>query len=166
MRITRIMLAAAGLIVTAAPGTAEPAPAAEAAPAAACATSEGLFVQTFTSGTYDGKVLRLKLERPKTLYFADRPQRIAGDVPVDRFLSSWDQGADSFAANPPNASLAYTAGGKPQAAVVELSAPKLEGADLSYQVRLLSGTIPASFDDASLFIDAGGLMQLVAYGAQ
>jgi len=41
--------------------------------------------------------------------------------------------------------------------VVELRDPTLAGNDLSYQVKTLEGTIPASAGAASLFIDIIGM---------
>ena len=42
-------------------------------------------------------------------------------------------------------------------AVVELRDPVLAGNDLSYQIKILEGTIPASAGAASLFIDIIGM---------
>lgn len=67
---------------------------------------------------------------------------------------------------PPNASLAFADRGVESAVVLELTEPVLDGTTLTFRARVLQGTPPASFADASLFIDSGGMMQLVAYGAQ
>jgi hypothetical protein len=125
-----------------------------------------LFVQTSQSGTFEGDRLTLDDVAAQTVFFADRPERVAGHLPVRQFVDQWTQGANSFRSNPPNASLAFLAAGVELAVVLELHEPVLEGTRLSFRVRVLEGTLPAHFPASSLFIDAGGLMQLVAYGAQ
>ena len=125
-----------------------------------------LFVQTSQSGTFQGDRLTLDDVTAQTVFFADRPERVAGHLPLRQFVDQWTQGANSFKSNPPNASLAFLAAGVESAVVLELHDPVLEAGRLSFRVRVLEGALPAHFSDSSLFIDAGGLMQLVAYGAQ
>lgn len=124
-----------------------------------------LFVQVSQSGTFDGERLTLHDVSAQTVFFSDRPKRVAGHLPTTQFLEQWKPGG-SFQSDPPNASLAFVTAGIESAVVLELQDPVLDGPRLSFRVRVLQGTPPASFADASLFIDAGGLMQLVAYGAQ
>lgn len=125
-----------------------------------------LFVQVSESGTFDGERLTLQGVSAQTLFFAERPARVAGHLPTAEFLQHWVNGTHSFKADPPNASLAFVDRGVESAVVLELSEPALAGTTLTFRARALDGTPPASFADASLFIDSGGLMQLVAYGAQ
>ncbi len=103
---------------------------------------------------------------PTIVYFSDRPSRDVGFVTYPEFLGAWKRAANSFASDPPNASLTFRHNGKPVVVVLELMAPSLAGGALSYKVGFLKGTTPARSAPVSLFIDAGGLMQLVAYGAQ
>lgn len=124
-----------------------------------------LFVQVARSGTIDGDRLTLRDVGAQTIFFSDRPQRVTGHLPVAEFVRLWTQGPSSFRDDPPNASLALVARDANSTAVFELRDPVLEGTSLSFRVRLLQGSPPQSFTDASLFIDAGGLMQLVAYSA-
>jgi hypothetical protein len=43
---------------------------------------------------------------PSTLFFTDRPVRMAGHYHTrEEFLKLWSEGPDSFAKNPPNATL-------------------------------------------------------------
>ncbi len=130
------------------------------------ATKEYLFVQTGSAAEFRDGVLTLSGIGPVTTYFADRPGRDVGLVTQDEFLAAWSAGGDSFAADPPNASLTFRDGDKQVVAVVELSNPALVDGGIRYDAKLLEGELPASLGPASLFIDAGGLMQLVAYGAQ
>ena len=47
---------------------------------------------------------RLKNVRPSTLFFTDRPVRMAGHYHTKgEFLKLWSEGPDSFAKNPPMA---------------------------------------------------------------
>lgn len=109
-----------------------------------------LFVQTGQSYTSDGKTLTIHGVNPQTLMFSDRPQRMTGDAPTAKFVGFWSQGKDDFQKDPPNATLSD---GKSDTAVVELSNPRLSGADLTYDIKTISGAVPASGDNPSLFID-------------
>src|SRR5262245_10703429 len=62
-----------------------------------------LFAQTAGAGNFDGHVLKLKNLSRTTLYFSDRPQRLAGHVVTADFFKHWSDGQDSFAKVPPNA---------------------------------------------------------------
>ncbi len=42
---------------------------------------------------------------PSTIYFTDRPARLAGHLLTTRFLPLWDEGKDRFLRDPPNATL-------------------------------------------------------------
>jgi hypothetical protein len=90
-----------------------------------------------------------------TLFFADRPARVSGHIDTDKFLGAWgaDAGADSFASDPPNATLSILGESVPVNTVVELSDPQRDGKTISYAVKVLEGTIPNAFGEASLFID-------------
>lgn len=116
-----------------------------------------LFVQNARGIAYaDGK-LTLKGVNPATVMFSDRPERIAGHMLTARFVPFWGEGQDSFLKDPPNATLAFLEDQGLDDAVVELRAPALEGEDLSYQVKILEGEIPAGAGAASLFIDIIGM---------
>jgi hypothetical protein len=116
-----------------------------------------LFVQNATGVTYaDGK-LTLMGVNPATVMFSDRPERIAGHMTTARFVPFWSEGSDSFVKDPPNATLSFLDDKTLDDAVVELRDPVLAGNDLSYQVKLLEGTIPANAGAASLFIDIIGM---------
>jgi len=134
------------------------------APKPASETVELLFVQNSTAGTYDGKTLTLSGVGP-TVFFSDRPHRIAGQVHTAEFISHWDKGSDNFGENPPNASLSIFGSKEIRTAVVELTSPKRMGNTLSYRVKVLSGQLPASFKESSLFIDVLGRWRMAAAGA-
>jgi len=116
-----------------------------------------LFVQNAKGITYaDGK-LTLKGVNPATVLFSDRPDRIAGHMTTSRFVPFWGEGKDSFLKDPPNATLSFLEDKEMADAVVVLRDPVLEGEDLSYDVEILEGQIPASAGAASLFIDIIGM---------
>jgi hypothetical protein len=113
-----------------------------------------LFVQTATSGSFDGTTLTLD-QVPPTLMFSDRPNRVTGHMTTSSLIDKWDEGDNSFAKDPPNAVLSALGGeGEPTLATVELiSKPTTDGDGIRYHVRVLEGEIPGLFDQASLFID-------------
>ena len=114
---------------------------------------EMLFVQSATTGTYDGKTLTLSAV-PSTTYFSDRPNRIVGHVRTGSFVEQWGKGKDSFEVDPPNAVLSVLGEDGVNDSVVELSNPRFEGDRISYQVKLIDGKPPMKFNAASLFIDS------------
>lgn len=112
-----------------------------------------LFVQTADAIASDGKTLTLKGVAPQTLMFTDRPERMTGDAPTDRFVAYWTGGKSDFEKDPPNATVSMSVDGKLQLAVVELMNPKLEGDSLTYDIKMLEGDLPKSAGATSLFID-------------
>jgi hypothetical protein len=126
-----------------------------APPATAASPPELLFVQQAHRVSLADGVLTLGEVNPATVFFSDRPQRIVGHVPVGVFVADWGRGgAESFAADPPNALLAFFGPGNVREVVVELSNPRLRGHDLTYDARVLQGPARASGGPATLFLDA------------
>ncbi len=117
---------------------------------------EFLFVQTAPATSLSGGVLRLTGANPHTLYFSDRPERIVGHITTQEFVDMWGKGTDSFKADPPNAVLTVHDAEDPTEVVVVLRDPRIEGADLVYDVDVLDGPAEISGDSASLFIDVIG----------
>mgnify|MGYP001823399945 FL=1 len=116
-----------------------------------------LFVQTAHAVTTDGDQLTLHGVGPTTLFFSDRPERIVGHGATAELVADWTEGEDSFAADPPNATLSILGGGEEiNDVVVVLSEPRLAGSELRYKVKVLDGRLPASGGAASLFIDVIG----------
>ena len=88
--------------------------------------------------------------------FADRPVRAAGHAMTAQLLEEWsDASADSFAKDPPNATISVMSKekGKVADAVVVLKSPKLEGERLTFDIALLEGDISQADGPATLFID-------------
>jgi len=108
-----------------------------------------------------------------TIVFADRPVRAAGHEMTTQFITQWDEGKNSFAVDPPNATVSVL-GGKPgevSDVVVVLKSPKLEGTTLSFDVSVLEGSLAAG-GPVAVFIDAwavrgpygGGVAHAGGYG--
>jgi hypothetical protein len=117
-----------------------------------------LFVQNAASMSYANGKLTLKDVSPVTVFFSDRPERIAGNMATQAWVPFWNDGKDSFAKDNPNANLSVLEKGQAlEDIVVTLSNPVLAGKDLSYDVKVLQGTMPASGGPASLFIDIIGM---------
>jgi hypothetical protein len=116
-----------------------------------------MFVQTADDLTADDKTLRLVNVGQQTLYFSDRPVRIAGHLTMSAYLDEWKagEGPDNFGADPPNATLSVYEPGHADntLAVIEISHPVVDGNDLVYSYQLIEGTIPGSGGATALFID-------------
>jgi hypothetical protein len=123
---------------------------------------ELLFVQNSTGIQYDKAkgTLRMKNIARSTLFFTDRPVRMAGHYHTrDEFLPLWSEGPDSFAKNPPNATLSIIEAGNLdlQNAVVTLRNPRMHGNDLVYDIKVVEGTVPQAAGAGVLFIDILGV---------
>jgi hypothetical protein len=96
---------------------------------------------------------------PTTLFFSDRPVRIAGHYRTEEYLDFWKKGPDSFLKDPPNATLSVFQKGKDELSdvVVTLRNPRVSGSDITYDVVVISGTLPQAGGPVSLFIDIIGL---------
>ena len=116
-----------------------------------------MFVQTSESLKADDKTLRLVNVGQQTLYFSDRPARVAGNLTMPAYLDEWTAraGPDNFAKNPPNATLSVYQPGTHQNAltVVTISDPVVEGRDLVYRYKLVEGKMPNTGGATALFID-------------
>jgi len=120
-------------------------------------TSEDLKVNS------EDKTLRLVNVNPQTLYFSDRPKRVAGNLTMPAYFDEWTAkaGSDNFKNDPPNATLSVYEGNNKEntLAVIEISNPVMEGKDLIYKYKIIEGELPKSGGATALFIDwigAGG----------
>ena len=91
----------------------------------------------------------------QTMFFTDRPDRVVGNVPTDKFVAKWttDKGPNGFATNPPNAAVTVFQPDGAKTAIVELTNPRLDGNKLSYNVKVLQGIASAQLAEGVLFID-------------
>jgi hypothetical protein len=118
-----------------------------------------LFVQTAKGMRFNRADDKLVLEgvSPVTLFFTDRPERIAGNMKTTTFVPFWSKGKDSFLSDPPNADISILEGEQLRQVVVVLRDPALQGDSLVYAVKVLQGEMPDKADDVSVFIDIIGM---------
>jgi hypothetical protein len=114
-----------------------------------------LAVINSAGATLQGTTLTMTGVTPNSIVFADRPVRAAGHVLTKHFIKEWDEGSDSFAKDPPNATISVLSadGEAVEDAVVVLKSPKLEGDKLTFDVSVLEGSLSKANGPASLFID-------------
>ncbi|MEZ4504540.1 MAG: hypothetical protein R2848_01470 [Thermomicrobiales bacterium] len=150
----------------------------EGTPSAAGDETAYLFVQSgFTSGMLDQAtdgvqswMLTLQGAPAQTVFFSDRPARIAGSVSTERFLELLDFSSD----DPPNAALVIDTESGADVVILELTDPVYDAGDatLTYIAKILDVDVlessgygfesdplgpdgyPAEFGPASLFIDS------------
>jgi hypothetical protein len=119
-----------------------------------------LFVQNAEAVVFGNGTLTLKDVSPMTVFFSDRPVRIAGHFNTkDEFVPLWGEGKDSFLKDPPNATVSMYEKGREQLedVVVKLSKPRLKGKDLTYDITVIEGKAPKMGGACSVFIDIIGL---------
>jgi hypothetical protein len=116
-----------------------------------------LFVLNSRGATLQGDTLTLTDVSPSSIIFADRPVRSAGHQPSADVIAEWGSGEDSFAKNPPNATVSVLGkDGSVRDAVVVLKNPKLEGDKLTFNVETLEGDLAGADGATALFIDIIG----------
>jgi hypothetical protein len=122
-------------------------------------SADFLFVQTAKAMAFDAGQNRLTLNgvSPVTLFFSDRPERIAGNMKTAAFVPFWSEGKDSFLSDPPNADISIVEDGTLRQVVVVLQDPVIEGDSLHYTVRIVDGEMPVLGEDVSVFIDVIGM---------
>jgi hypothetical protein len=129
---------------------------------------ELLFVQNSRGVVMDKDkgTLTLKGVSPTTLWFSDRPVRMAGHFNMKEYLATWGEGAESFRTDPPNATLSVFEQGQDDLldVVVKLQNPRLQGDDLIYDITLIDkeGPLPKKGGPAALFIDIFGIWRRTA----
>lgn len=120
-----------------------------------------LIVLNSRGATLQGGKLVLTGVAPNSIIFADRPVRSAGHALTTHLLEEWSPatGDDSFAKNPPNATVSGFSknGAVIKDAVVVLKSPKLDGDTLTFDVDVLEGDLTGADGPASIFIDIIGL---------
>jgi hypothetical protein len=134
-------------------------PGAVAAQDASAATADFLFVQTADAMDFDADQNRLTLRGVSltTLFFSDRPERIAGNMSTEAFVPFWSEGKDSFLNDPPNADISILENGTLRQTVAVLDEPVFENGDLHYTVRIIGGEMPVTGAQVSVFIDIIGM---------
>ncbi len=118
-----------------------------------------LIVLNAHGASLQGQKLTLTGVAPNSIVFADRPVRSAGHVLTVHLLEEWATGSDSFAKDPPNATVSAFSkdGSTVHDAVVVLKTPSLNGDVLTFDVQVLEGDLAGADGAASVFIDIIGL---------
>ena len=119
---------------------------------------ELLFVQEAGGVRFADGSLTLTDLNPQTLFFADRPDDIAGFLTYKEYVDLVYSGPDNFEEEPPNATLMTVDGDRMIETVLELSAkPVMDGEDMVFSsVKMILGEPPAEGVRAVLFIDTVG----------
>src|SRR5215468_9072668 len=102
-----------------------------------------LIVLNARGASLQGQKLTLVGVAQNSIVFADRPVRSAGHVLTAHLLEEWGTGSDSFAKDPPNATVSvFTKDGSGVGdAVVVLKTPNLDGDRLTFEVQVLEGDL-------------------------
>jgi hypothetical protein len=118
-----------------------------------------LFVQTAKGMTFDKATSKLTLHgvSPVTIFFSDRPERIAGNMKTTAFIPFWSKGKESFLSDSPNADISILDRDTLRQVVAVLEAPVPKGNTLTYTVKVLQGDMPTKGADVSVFIDIIGM---------
>jgi hypothetical protein len=115
-----------------------------------------LLVQSSDGFEYDGERMTLLGVSPTTVFFSDRPDRIAGHMPIEKAYEWGQAGDDSFLVNPPNATISILEAGEMGNVVVTMSNGVIEGDRLSFDVKILEGELPERGGPNTVFIDIIG----------
>ena len=118
-----------------------------------------LIVLNARGASLQGQKLTLVGVAQNSIVFADRPVRSAGHVLTAHLLEEWGTGSDSFAKDPPNATVSVFSkdGSTIRDAVVVLKTPNLQGDQLTFDVQVLEGDLAGADGAASVFIDIIGM---------
>jgi len=117
-----------------------------------------LIVLNADGAALDGETLTLTGVSKNAIIFADRPVRSAGHALTAHLIEEWGDGSQSFAKDPPNATVSVLASDASSVtdAVVVLKSPKLDGDKLTFNVQVLEGSLKSD-GPAAIFIDIIGL---------
>lgn len=114
---------------------------------------DALFVQNAQSGSFNGKEITLEGVSP-TIFFSQKPDKVAGSVSLDQFKTLWIDGQDTVADTTKGTLKIQTPQGEKHV-TVELMNPQVSGGRITYKARVVLGNIPRTFGSSTLFIDFG-----------
>ena len=115
-----------------------------------------LYVQNSHDVSVEKGRITLKKISPITVFFSDRPKRIAGHMTTKEFVDEWSEGDNSFEADPPNAALSIF--GKDEVVDIEVTLmnPRFDEDNLVYDIAILEEDVKPISGQCSLFIDPVG----------
>ena len=114
-----------------------------------------LFTQTVESATSNNNTLTLETQ-DDVFAFTDRPNRMAGHIPLENFTTLWSHNNSTFTEDPPNAVITWKAdnGSMAYAEIILTNASVNVDGFIEYNYTLETGeTIPSNLSEVSLFID-------------
>jgi hypothetical protein len=114
------------------------------------------IVQSSKGFHYEHGKLTLEGVSPSTVLLAERPERLAGHAPTDDIVAGWSEGPDSFQKDPPNADFSTLTDEGAKNVVLQLRNPRLDGDQLTYDVRVVQGRLARHGGESSIFIDLVG----------
>ncbi|MEM1130569.1 MAG: hypothetical protein AAGH83_08600 [Pseudomonadota bacterium] len=109
-----------------------------------------LFAQSGEGLTVTEETIALVKPFGKTTWVTNRPERDVGQISNERFASAWDEGENSFAADPPNAVI--TVAGR-LSAIVVLTDISVGSDEISYDYELMSGDLGEKSAPTTILID-------------
>jgi hypothetical protein len=117
-----------------------------------------LFVQESEGFRSDGTSMTLVGVNPRTLWFANRPQKMAGFLSFDKFVDLVATGPDNFEEDPPNATLVILGDDAMTEVVMAVpEKPTMEDGNLVFPtVDVIEGELPAEGGASAFFIDVVG----------
>lgn len=118
-----------------------------------------LIVMNSAGATLKDDQLVLTGVSGNSIIFSNRPVRLAGHEPTTQIIDEWAVGNESFAKDPPNATVSVFSkkDSSVKDAVVVLKSPKLDGDTLTFTVEVLEGDLTGADGSAAIFIDLFGV---------
>jgi len=118
-----------------------------------------LIVMNSAGATLKDNQLVLSGVSGNSIIFSNRPVRLAGHEPTTQIIEEWAVGNESFAKDPPNATVSVFSkkDSSVKDAVVVLKSPKLDGDTLTFTVDVLEGDLTGADGSAAIFIDLFGV---------
>lgn len=120
---------------------------------------DALFVIRADNITFADGHMVLKGVDPNITYFCDRPVRTAGHLTIEALNEIVIEGKNNFLENPPNAAVSIFDTDSPITDIVVtlLSAPKVSGDTLDFEIKVIDGKLPTTGGQVALFVDPVGV---------
>lgn len=112
---------------------------------------EYLFVITGDTGTYEDGKLTLD-GTPIIVFNYLGSTREVGHFLVGTFIEIWDKNSSAYNASPPSGTLSVLSEKGSGNAVIAVSSPSATLSSITFDVKVLEGEVPASFNASSFFL--------------
>jgi len=116
--------------------------------------SRTMYVQVAGRAAFDGSAFTMLDLAPATVFFTEQPGIAVGYLPTGPFLDRWYADASGVRTRAVSAVLSFLDPDRAQApeARLLLSLPRIRGAGIEYQVRVVAGHVPFTAGACVLFI--------------